>query len=196
MIRKLILASLLLGLTATATKAEDVYNIDPMHSEISFSVSHMVINTVRGKFKDFKGQVWLDGKQPTKAEGTIEAKSVDTGVEKRDAHLRSDDFFAVSKFPEISFKTKSVEKDGNSVTLVGDFTMHGVTKEVKLPVTVKGPIKDPMGSIRIGLQTSTKLNRSDYGLKYNAVLEAGGLAIGEDVTIEINAEAIKAVSKS
>jgi len=151
----------------------------------------MVINTVHGKFNDFNGTVTLDGKNVTDAKGTIQTKSIDTGVPKRDGHLKSADFFDVEKYPTITFASKKAEtKDGQTV-LVGDFTMHGVTKEISLPVTVKGPIKDPMGMERIGLQAKTTINRKDYGLTYNKALETGGVMVGEEVELEINAEATK-----
>jgi len=174
------------------TLAADTYKIDPNHSSVGFGVSHMVINTVHGKFNDFNGTVTLDGKTATDANGTIQAKSIDTGVAGRDKHLKSPDFFDVEKYPTITFVSKKAEtKDGQTV-LVGDFTMHGTTKEISLPVTVKGPIKDPMGMERIGLHAKTTINRKEYGLGWNKALETGGVVVGEEVELEINAEATKA----
>jgi len=126
------------------------------------------------------------------ATGTIQAKSVDTGVERRDNDLRSPSFFDAAKFPTITFQSKRVEGQGAQTVVIGDFTMHGVTKELSLPVTIKGPIKDPWGNTRIGFQTRTKLNRKEYGLKYNQALETGGLVVGDEIELEINAEAVKA----
>jgi len=187
---KLLLSTHVALLTLGAFAA-DTYKIDPAHSGVGFGVSHMVINTVHGKFNDFNGTVTLDGKNVTDAKGTIQTKSIDTGVPKRDGHLKSADFFDVEKYPTITFASKKAEtKDGQTV-LVGDFTMHGVTKEISLPVTVKGPIKDPMGMERIGLQAKTTINRKDYGLTYNKALETGGVMVGEEVELEINAEATK-----
>jgi polyisoprenoid-binding protein YceI len=185
---------ILLGLVCVSpvTRAADTYTIDAMHSSVGFGVSHMVINTVKGKFNEFSGSVVVDGKQITEAKGTIQTKSIDTGVAPRDKHLRSADFFDAEKYPVITFQTKQIQVKGADPVLVGAFTMHGVTKEISLPVTLKGPIKDPMGTQRIGLQIKTKLDRKDYGLTYNKVLETGGLAVGEEVEIEINAEAVKA----
>jgi polyisoprenoid-binding protein YceI len=182
----------LLVLTGFTVKAADTYNIDPAHSSVGFAVTHMVINTVRGKFNEFSGTLVLDGADLKEATGTIQAKSIDTGIERRDNHLRSPDFFDAAKFPTIIFKSKRAEKQGNDTVLVGDFTMHGVTKELTLPVIVKGPIKDPWGNTRIGFQARTKLNRQDYGLKYNQALETGGLVVANEIELEINAEAVKA----
>ncbi|HZR15894.1 MAG TPA: YceI family protein [Verrucomicrobiae bacterium] len=181
-----------LAFTGFAAKAAETYNLDPAHSTVGFAVTHMVINTVHGKFNDFSGALTLDGGQVKEATGTIQTKSIDTGIERRDNHLRSPDFFDAAKFPTITFKSKRAEKQGSDMVLVGDFTMHGVTKELSLPVTVKGPIKDPWGNSRIGLQARAKLNRQDYGLKYNQALETGGLVVANEIELEINAEAVKA----
>jgi polyisoprenoid-binding protein YceI len=181
-----------LALTATQLTAAETYTIDPAHSTVGFGVTHMVINTVHGKFNDFAGTVSLEGTELKEATGTIQTKSIDTGIERRDTHLKSPDFFDVAKFPTITFQTKRAEKQGSEMVLVGDFTMHGVTKEISLAVTLKGPIKDPWGNSRIGLQARTKLNRRDYGLKYSQALETGGLVVGDEIELEINAEAVKA----
>jgi len=188
---KLLLSTSLVTLALSALAA-DTYKIDPNHSSVGFGVSHMVINTVHGKFNDFNGTLTLDGKTVTDAKGTIQTKSIDTGVAGRDKHLKSPDFFDVEKYPTITFVSKKAEaKDGQTV-LVGDFTMHGVTKEISLPITVKGPIKDMMGMERIGLQAKATINRKEYGLGWNKALETGGVVVGEDVELEINAEATKA----
>jgi len=179
-------------LLSASARAADTYNIDPAHSSVAFSVSHMVINNVKGMFKDFTGTVVLDNNAIQEAKGTIQTKSVDTGVERRDGDLRSANFFEIEKYPTITFQSKRVEKKGGETLLIGDFTMHGVTKELSLPVKLAGPIKDPFGNTRIGLQAKTKLNRRDFGLTYGKVLETGGLVVGDEVEIEINAEATKA----
>jgi polyisoprenoid-binding protein YceI len=178
-----------------AARAADTYNIDAAHSTVGFSVSHLVINTVKGKFDEFSGSVVVDGNQIQEAKGTIQTKSVDTGVANRDKHLRSADFFDVEKFPTITFAGKRVETKGTDPVLIGDFTMHGVTKEISLAVTVKGPIKDPWGNNRIGVQAKAKLNRKDYGLTWSKTTETGGLIVGDEIEIEINAEASKAAAK-
>src|SRR5215831_3361667 len=186
----LILTSLVLSMAAQS-RAADTYNIDPMHSSVGFAITHMVINTVRGHFNQFSGTVAVDGKNVSDAKGTIETKSVDTGQPNRDKHLKSPDFFDAEKYPTITFQSKRAEKKGDETMLVGDFTMHGVTKELSLPMKLSGPIKDPMGMTRIGLQAKAKVNRKDYGISYNKAMEAGGVMLGEEVEIEINAEAVK-----
>ena len=175
--------------------AADTYNIDPVHSYVGFSVSHLVISNVKGKFNEFSGQILLEGSALKEAKGTIQTKSVDTGNSRRDDDLRSPSFFDVAKYPTITFESKRVDKKGDRTVLVGDYTMHGVTKELSLPIKLKGPVKDPWGNTRIGLQASAKLSRKDYGMTYNKALETGGLVVGDEVEIEINAEATKAAAK-
>ena len=187
----------ILGLTTVAclalshATAADNYKIDPAHSSVGFSVRHMGVSNVKGHFDEFAGSLVLDNGSIQQATATIQVKSVNTGIERRDNHLRTADFFEAAKYPEITFKTKSVEKSGDQTILIGDFTMRGVTKELRVPVTVSGPVKDPQGHTRIGLEGKTTVNRKDYGMKFNAVMEAGGLMVGDEVTIEINAEAVK-----
>ncbi len=185
---------IVVGLGA-GVRGADTYNLDPAHSTIGFAVSHMVINTVKGKFNEFTGTVAVESSGIQEAKGTIQAKSVDTGVARRDADLKSANFFDADKYPTITFQSKRAEKKGDDTVLVGDFTMHGVTKELSLPVTVKGPVKDPWGNSRIGLQARAKIDRRDYGLLYNKTLETGGLVVGHEVEIEINAEAVRAAAK-
>jgi len=181
-------------LVASATRADDTYKIDPVHTTVAFAVDHLVINKVHGRFKEFDGTLVLDFKADIALKsvaGTIKTASVDTGVEARDKHLRSADFFDVEKFPEIKFECARVRKDGERMVALGKFTMHGVTRALRLPFTLKGPIKDPMGKTRIAVEAHTTINRLDYGLAYNKVLETGGLAVGNEIAIEINAEAVK-----
>ena len=190
----LIVALAAIWLTASG-RAADTYNIDPMHTSVGFSIRHMVINKVKGKFNEFSGTVVLEDNTIKAATGAIQTKSVDTGIARRDDHLRSTNFFDVQKFPTITFQTRRIDKKGEQIILVGDYTMHGVTRELALPVELSGPIKDPRGDIRIGIEGKVKLNRRDYGLTYNQALETGGLVVGDEVEIEINAEAVKAASK-
>jgi polyisoprenoid-binding protein YceI len=186
-----------LGLAAAAfflllnANAADTYKVDPVHSSVGFSVRHMGVSNVKGHFDDFAGSLVLDKGSIQAANATIQVKSVNTGIERRDNHLRTADFFEAAKYPEITFKTKKVEKAGDQTILIGDFTMRGVTKELRLPVTLSGPVKDPQGNMRIGLEAKTTVSRKEYGMKFNAVMESGGLMVGDDVTIEINAEAVK-----
>jgi len=190
-----IAATLLLGSFAHAA---ETYKVDPLHTSVNFSVRHLGINNVKGKFKEFEGALMLEGDTLKEASGTIQVKSVDTGVEKRDNHLRTADFFDAAKYPTITFKTKRVEKDGSrQLVLIADFTMRGVTKELRLPAKMSKPTKDPWGGVRVGLEAKTKLNRKDYGINYNELLETGAMAVGEEVELEINTEAVKeSASKS
>jgi polyisoprenoid-binding protein YceI len=178
---------------STAAIGADVYQIDPQHTDVGFSIRHMVINNVKGSFKGFAGTIEYDGKDPLtiRAGGTIKVASVDTGIAGRDEHLRGADFFDVAKYPEISFQGERVEKQGDGYALIGKFTMHGVTKEISMPFTVSGPIVDPYGKTRIGIETSLTLNRQDYGVNWSKTLDNGGLVVGNDVKIEIGAEAVK-----
>lgn len=189
---KTLLSALTFGsAVAFAALAADTYKVDPAHSSLMFSVRHLGINDVKGIFTNYTGTVVIDGKSIKDATGTIQTASIDTGVAQRDDHLRSPDFFDAAKFPTIIFKTKRVEQSGNQTTLIADFTMRGVTKEVRLPVTLNGPIKDQTGATRIGLEAKAKVNRQDYGIKFSQALESGVAMVGEQVDIHISAEAIK-----
>lgn len=188
-----ILITLLVAASAIARSvAGDTYNVDTNHSTIGFSVSHLVINKVHGKFNEFSGTVVVDNNAITEAKGTIQAKSVDTGIARRDAHLRTPDFFDAQKYPTITFVSKRAEKQGDETVLIGDFTMRGVTKEIALPVKLSGPITDPWGGTRIGLEAKTKVSRKDYGISYNQSSKTGTAVVGDEIEIEINAEAVKA----
>jgi polyisoprenoid-binding protein YceI len=193
-ITRIVVTSAISALIATTALALDTYKADPAHSSVNFTVDHMVVNTVHGRFRQFEGTITVDpdnGNALKAASGTIQAKSIDTDIERRDDHLRSPDFFDAEKFPTITFESTEVKKDGSGLVLVGKFTMHGVTKDISLPCTLKGPIKSPMGGTLFGLEVNAKINRKDYGLTWNKALEAGGLMVGEDVTIQINAEFVK-----
>jgi polyisoprenoid-binding protein YceI len=183
-------AVLFSSLLAIRALAADTYNLDPNHSSIGFSVSHLVINKVHGYFNEFSGTVVVEGKAIKEAKGTIEVKSIDTRNAKRDAHLRTPDFFDAQKFPTITFVSKKAEKKGDETVLIGEFTMHGVTKEISLPVKLSGPISDPAMGTRIGVYAKTKLSRKEFGINYGS----GSAAVGDEIEIEINAEAIKAKS--
>ncbi|PYJ85311.1 MAG: hypothetical protein DME22_09645 [Verrucomicrobia bacterium] len=171
--------------------AADSYTVDPAHSRVGFSARHFGISNVKGSFKEFAGKVVMDGDALKEATATIQVQSIDTGVAQRDNHLRTADFFDAATYPTITFKTKRVEQKGEEVVMIADFTMRGVTKELRLPVRLSKPIKDPWGNTRVGLEAKTKLNRKDYGIKYNDLLESGIPAVGDEIEIEINAEAIK-----
>lgn len=183
------LAAPVLALADTST-----WNIDPAHTQTNFSVRHLVISTVRGEFKKTTGAVKFDDKDPTKSsvEANIDAASIHTREDKRDEHLRSPDFLDVQKYPSLTFKSTKIEKSGgDKYKVTGDLTLHGTTKPVVLDATLTQPIKDPMGKTRMGLQASTKINRQDYGVKWSKMIEAGPV-VGDEISIEINSELIKA----
>src|SRR3989441_5351346 len=168
------------------------YKIDPAHTTIGFSIRHVEINWVRGRFKDFVGSIHYDEADVTKAsvEFTAKVESIDTGVEARDRDLRSPNFFEVAKYPEMTFKSTSTERKGkDSYILHGDFTLKSVTKQIALPFTITGAIKDPRGNTRIGISAQTKIDRRDYGITWGHTLAAGGFDVGNEGTIELNPEA-------
>ena len=194
MTRKLFATAALAAFVAIPAFAADVYNVDPSHSEVSFQIRHMV-SQVRGRFNDFKGTVNLDPANLPKSsvEFRVKAGSIDTGLPDRDKHLRAADFFDVEKYQEITFKSTSIKPTGkDTYAVTGDFTMRGVTQQITLPVTLLGSAKDPWGNVRAGFETSTTLNRKDYGMNWNTALDNGGVILGDDVKIAINLEAIKA----
>lgn len=188
-----LIASLLISTSSVA--ATTTWTIDPAHSSASFKVKHMMISDVRGSFRDLQGSVVIDedNLKNSQVDVKIVADSIDTGIQKRDDHLRSADFFDVAKYPSLTFTSKQVKDvTAESFKLVGDLTIHGVTKEVTLDVT--GPsaeAKDPWGNIRKAAQATTKINRKDFGLTYNAVLETGGVLVGDEVQIELEVQFIK-----
>ncbi len=180
--------------TATATAARTVWAIDPAHTNVEFSVRHLMITTVKGRFTDVKGTVITDDTDPVKGEVdiTIGVASIDTREPQRDAHLRSADFFDADQLPTITFRSRRIENPlGSSFTVVGDLSMHGVTREVALDVKSEGRATDPWGGERAGFSATTKVKRSDFGLTWNQVLEAGGVAVGDDIKISIDAELVK-----
>ncbi|MCC7337425.1 MAG: polyisoprenoid-binding protein [Pirellulaceae bacterium] len=183
-------ASTALLLMGTAVSAE-TYSVDPAHTSLAFSVRHLGISNVRGHFGEFAGTIVLDQGAIKKADATMQVKSIDTGVKQRDDHLRSADFFDATKYPVITFTTKSVEKKDDQFVLIADFTIRGVTKVVRLPVKLNGPIKDQDGKTRIGLEGKLTINRKDYGMNFDAVLKTGVALVGEEVSIEVNIEAVQ-----
>lgn len=178
--------------TVTAP-ARTQWSIDPSHSHVEFSVRHLMIATVKGRFAEVQGTVVIDEADPTRSEidVTIAAASVDTRVTQRDEHLRSADFFNVEKFPSLTFKSRRIERDGDDLKLVGDLTIRGVTREVTLDVTEHGRQTDPWGGLRAGFEATGKIKRSDFGLTWNQALEAGGVAVGDDVKLAIDVELVK-----
>ena len=172
----------------------DKYVFDPVHSTIGFSVRHLVISNVKGEFKEVSGNILFDEKDITKSSVNIMIKtaSIDTDEQDRDNHLKGPDFFDVKKYSEITFKSKRIDKIDDAYVAIGDLTIHGVTKEIRLPFSMFGPIKDPWGNNRIGVEANLKINRQDYGVSWSKTLDNGGLVVGNEVKIELNVEAIKA----
>jgi polyisoprenoid-binding protein YceI len=171
------------------------WRIDPLHSGAHFSVRHLMISTVRGEFTGITGPVNYDPKDPTKAtvEATIDCTTVNTGVAKRDAQLKSADFFDVAHYPVMKFKSKRVEKAGDGkLKVTGDLTINAVTQEVVLDV--EGPtasVRDARGNEKIGLTASTQISRKKFGITWNEVMESGGLAVADEVSIALDLELIK-----
>src|SRR4051812_11912299 len=179
---------------------KSTYQIDPAHSSAHFTVRHMMVTNVHGGFKKVTGSVTYDPQNPTETsvQAEIDAASISTNDEQRDAHLRSGDFLDVEKFPTITFRGTRVESAGEGeVKLEGDLTIHGVTRPVVLDVEGLAPEgKDPWGNTRSGATARTKIKRSDFGLSWNAALETGGFLVGDDVKIELDLALIKAADSS
>lgn len=188
-------AGLAAALSLPAAAANSNWQIDPAHSSAQFSVRHMAISTVRGAFSKVTGSVVFDDKDISKStiDVSIDANSVDTRVPDRDNDLRSDKFFDVAHYPSITFKSKKVEQVApGKLKVTGDLTIRGTTKEVILDVegpTV--PMKDPWGNTRVAATATTKINRQDFGVKWNATLDNGGVVVGDDVSIVIDVELVK-----
>jgi len=194
---KTIKVFLLVLFSATSlTLAQTKWVFDKPHTNVGFSVTHLLISEVEGNFKKFTGSVLTndDNFENALVEFSVDVNSINTGNSKRDNHLKSDDFFNVKKFPKLVFKSKSFKKVGNNkFKMVGDLTIRGNTKEVELDVKLNGIIKDPWGTTRAGFRISGEINRFDFGLKWNKLLEAGGAVVSKEVNIIINAE-LKKVS--
>lgn len=185
-----------LGLLACAALAAPAvaatYTIDRAHSGVGFKVKHLMVSNVRGTFNDFAGTVVYDPADPQswQVEATIQATSIDTGEPKRDEHLRTDAFFDVARFPTLAFKSTGVTAGADGTFLLtGDLTMHGVTKPVTLTLEVNGTVKDPWGNTKAGFTATGRLNRTDFGLTWNKALDAGGVLIGEEITLMLEVEA-------
>jgi polyisoprenoid-binding protein YceI len=191
-----LMTAVLFAFAVTASAEE--YTLDGSHSSAQFSVKHLMVSNVKGEFSKVTGKVSYDEKKPeaTVVEATIDATTINTREPKRDAHLKSADFFDTEKFPSITFKSTNSWKQGAALMVKGDLTMHGVTKPVVL--TLEGPtpeVKDPWGNFRRGATATTKINRADFGLTWNRALETGGVVVGEEVTITIDVEAMRPGAK-
>ena len=194
---KLAYKSVFLALVAVLVQAgtvlgADKYVIDVAHSDIGFSVKHLGLSNVKGKFKVFSGFIMVDEKNlaDCSVEVEIRADSVDTANEKRDAHLKTADFFDTEKFPTLTFKSKKVKKTKAGYTATGSFTMHGVTKEINIPFTFQ-KATDPWKKMRIGVEAGLTINRQDYGVNWSNLMDNGGLVVSNQVKIELAVEAVK-----
>ncbi len=193
-IKILLAAAALLPIFMGVSQGAVQYVSDPAHSSIDFSVRHMVISTVKGFFDKFEATVMYDTMDVTKSKVSvlINPASISTNNETRDKHLKSPDFFDVEKYPEITFNSTKIEKTADGLVMTGNLTMRGVTKEVSFPFVINGPITDPWGNQRFGTEASLTINRQDYGVSWNKVLDSGGLTAGNDVKIDIQIEAVHA----
>lgn len=184
--------------TLSAQETAGTYNFDKNHSTIGFGVKHMGLANVYGRFTDYTGTINYDASDVTKSsvEFTAKAASIDTGVAPRDNHLRTADFFEVEKYPELSFKSTKIEKRGSGYVATGDFTLKGVTKQIQLPFTVNGVIKEQRGGgMRMGASIETTINRRDYGVNYGGNLPNGSQMVSDEVKINLQIEAVKPAPK-
>lgn len=167
--------------------------IDPTHTTIGFSARHAMVAKVRGNFAEFAGSITLDGSNPaaSNAELTVQTASIDTRNADRDGHLKSADFLDVESFPTLTFTSTSISGGGDTFTVTGDLTIHGVTKSVPVKFELLGVSTDPWGGVRIGFEGSTEISRKEFGLVWNAALETGGVLVGDTVKIELDVEAVK-----
>lgn len=180
------------ALFAVSSFAGEKYEIDRTHSNVGFTVRHMAISKVNGEFRDFSGTIVYDETDITKSSVsvTIKTASIDTENERRDNHLRSDDFFNAAADSVITFVSKKIEKRGDGYVAIGDFTLRGVKKEIELPFTILGTMKEQNGNKRLGVEAKTTINRFDYGVKWDRAFEPGNLVVANEVAINLNIQAI------
>jgi polyisoprenoid-binding protein YceI len=180
--------------TTGLTQLTGSYTIDPAHTRIGFTARHAMVTKVRGAFNDFEGSAYLDGDNPANstAQVTIKTASIDTRHAQRDDHLRSNDFFAMDEYPEITFvSTGARQVDDVDFELTGDLTVKGVTQSITIPFEYQGSAQDPFGNQRVGFEGQATINRKDFGVSFNAPLEAGGVLVSEKVVLEFEISAIK-----
>jgi len=191
--RMLCLTTMLSCLFVGVAFGADTYTIDAVHSSIAFSIQHLVINHVHGNFTEVSGNILYDEADITKSSVgvTLQASSINTNNANRDKDLRSANFFDVEKYPTITFKSTRIEKQEGGWVCVGTLTMHGVSKEIAVPFTITGKIKDPWGKTRIGIEGELTLNRQDFGISWNKMMEGGGLVIANKVKVTLNVEAVQ-----
>ena len=170
------------------------YTLDPAHSRLGFVARHAMVTKVRGAFNDFEGTFTIDGDNPAASSVRVSAKvaSIDTRNEQRDGHLRTNDFLDAENYPEITFVSTAISHEGgNDFAVTGDLTIKGVTKSITVPLEFQGSAKDPFGNLRVGFEGSTQIERSNYGVSYNAALETGGVLVSDKITLEFEISAIK-----
>ncbi len=191
MLKKLLLLIIAVMIGAPASFAA-TYQLDPAHTQIHFTIPHLMVFKVRGNFNDFSGAIEADATKNSlnSAKATVQIASIDTRNQKRDDHLRSADFFEADKYPEMTFVSKTVSGSGSDIQVVGDLTIKGITKEVTLNGAFLGAAIDPWGNQRAGFEATGKINRKDFGLTWNKALETGGVVVGEEVEIGLEVEAI------
>lgn len=190
--RKIITILFIALLLGTPAVFAATYQIDPSHTQIHFTIPHLMVFKVRGNFNDFTGTIEADATAQTLtgAAAIIQTASIDTRNQKRDDHLRSADFFDVGNFPQISFKSKKISGNGADITVIGDLTIKGITKEVVLKGGFLGSTTDPWGNLRAGFEATGKINRRDFGLTWNKALETGGVVVGDEVELGLEVEAV------
>lgn len=197
-IRILALACSVVFISTVADAEMARYEIDPEHTTVGFSAGHMMVSQVQGQFMVFNGSIEMDPetKNVKTIEVTIKTWSVNTNHQKRDEHLRSPDFLDVDRYPTMIYKLKSYHKTGEQDSAVGDLTLHGLTRSVTLVGNMIGVVKDPTGSIRAGFVAEGKISRRDFNIKFNALLDNGGMVVSDEIIIKINGECIKTKANS
>jgi len=180
--------------TAPAAGVRTAWKLDPTHTTVEFSAKHLMISTVKGRITDIEGTIYTNENDPksSSVEVTLKAASIDTRTDQRDQHLRSADFLHVEQYPEIKFRSTRIEGNKQEFKLTGDLTIRDVTRPITLDVTFEGRTKDPWGGERVGFSASGKIDRRDFGLTWNQLLETGGLTVGNEIKIILEVEAIKA----
>lgn len=187
-----VMASVIAGGAILTSASAAQYSIDQVHSTLGFSVAHLVITKTTGQFDDYKGTINFDKDDLSafSADVTIQTESINTNNEKRDDHLRNSDFFDAPAFPTIVFKGTSIEHvEGDNYVIKGDFTMKDVTKEIEIPVEIKGPVANPFGGTLIGLEGETVIDRREWNMEWNKAIETGGVVVGNEVTLKLNIQA-------
>jgi polyisoprenoid-binding protein YceI len=179
--------------TAVLNDIAGDYTLDPAHTRLGFSARHAMVATVRGQFTEFTGTAHVDTANPasSKVQVSIVANSITTGNAQRDGHLLSGDFFESEQYPDVTFTSTDVSRDGDDWTITGDLTIKGITKSIAVPFEFAGSAQDPMGNVRIGFEGGTTIKRSDWGMSFNAALETGGVLVSDKIKLEFDVSAIK-----